>query len=383
MKKDLSLIVFVDAFGWEVVQKYPVLKDIVIQQRVLETVFGYSATCIPSIVTGAKPRDHGHFAFYYYDPENSPFKLLSLLRFLPFKFINRGRVRSYISKFVKKMMKYTGYFQLYAMPFEKIGKFNYSEKKNIYTKTGIINNLDTIFDYLKAKGIRYHLSDWSDSEKNNIEALTELIKKDQIDLAYLYLPALDGVMHAHSVDSVQTKDKISELDSQIRQLVSLVEKMGRNCRLFVFSDHGMTNTTNNIDLQRLLKSCDCEFSKDYTATYDATIGRFWFFNEEAKIKITNFLQTLDCGIVLSNEKLKEWGCDFKGNMYGELFFLLNPGSIIVPSDMGIKSIAAMHGFSPEDKHSKAALLTNVEVGEEIQSIRDMYTLIKKESELYG
>jgi hypothetical protein len=39
----------------------------------VQTVFGYSSTCDPTIITGKAPQDHGHFPFFYYNPDLSPF----------------------------------------------------------------------------------------------------------------------------------------------------------------------------------------------------------------------------------------------------------------------------------------------------------------------
>jgi hypothetical protein len=41
----------------------------------LQTVLGYTSTCIPTILTGKSPQEHGHFSFFYYDPHESPFRL--------------------------------------------------------------------------------------------------------------------------------------------------------------------------------------------------------------------------------------------------------------------------------------------------------------------
>ena len=69
-EKRLTLFVFIDAFGWELVKRWPFMEDIIAAKAPLDTIFGYSSTCDPTILTGKLPRDHGHFAFYYYNPMN-------------------------------------------------------------------------------------------------------------------------------------------------------------------------------------------------------------------------------------------------------------------------------------------------------------------------
>ncbi|MEX2015111.1 MAG: hypothetical protein WD873_00650, partial [Candidatus Hydrogenedentales bacterium] len=79
----LSLFVFIDALGWELAQRHPFLDDLLPIKAPLQTIFGYSSTCDPTIFTGVLPHDHGHFAFFYYAPEKSPFRMYWPLRLMP------------------------------------------------------------------------------------------------------------------------------------------------------------------------------------------------------------------------------------------------------------------------------------------------------------
>ncbi len=71
--KRISLFVFIDALGWELLKRHSFLDDILITKEPLGTIFGYSSTCDPTIITGKLPRYHGHFSFFYFNPEGSPF----------------------------------------------------------------------------------------------------------------------------------------------------------------------------------------------------------------------------------------------------------------------------------------------------------------------
>ena len=110
----VKVFVFVDALGWKQVEKYGFLKDLLPHRREIEMQFGYSCTAIPTILTGERPSVHGHLAFYDYAPEKSPFrKMRWLAPFLrPKSFWRRGRVRNQLSKLVKRLYGFTGYFQL-------------------------------------------------------------------------------------------------------------------------------------------------------------------------------------------------------------------------------------------------------------------------------
>ncbi|MGD8207628.1 MAG: hypothetical protein PVH47_06090, partial [Thiohalocapsa sp.] len=145
--KTLSVVCFIDALGWEVLRGRSFLDERLPHRRRLRSTFGFSSACVPSILSGLTPREHGHWSFFYYDPEHSPFKALRPLGWLPASLVDRGRVRNQISKLVKRAWGYTGYFQLYNIPFDRIGLFDYCEKKDLFQPGGL-NRGENIFDVL-------------------------------------------------------------------------------------------------------------------------------------------------------------------------------------------------------------------------------------------
>ena len=107
----LTLAVFIDAFGWEVLQRHAFLEGALAHQSPLDTIFGYSSSCDPTILTGTLPREHDHFSFFYYDPSRSPFRGFDRLSALPAAIVEHGRVRHWISRVVGQWKRFTGYFQ--------------------------------------------------------------------------------------------------------------------------------------------------------------------------------------------------------------------------------------------------------------------------------
>lgn len=81
--KTLSLFVFIDALGYEILKNHTFLDDTLKTKAPLGTIFGYSSTCDPTIITGKLPREHDHFSFFAYNPEKSIFKACRPLSFLP------------------------------------------------------------------------------------------------------------------------------------------------------------------------------------------------------------------------------------------------------------------------------------------------------------
>lgn len=378
--KQLSLCVFIDAFGWEIAQRYPFLDDVLVTKAPLDTIFGYSSTCDPTILTGKLPRDHGHFVFFYYSPKESPFKFYRVLDILPKSIMNRGRVRAKFSRIVEKLHGYTGYFQLYNMPFRYLHLFGYSEKRDLYQPGGINSGAPTIFDYLREHKIPFNLSNWRQPERSRIAALEADVDRGEIVFAYLFLGDLDAVLHGHGTGAPQVAAKLQWYEGELRRVITKARDRYETVRLFVFSDHGMTDITGVCDLMARIDAIGLRFGEDYAAVYDSTMARFWFLNDRARADVVAALERERQGRIVSEEQLAAWGCDFPGHKYGELFFLMNPGIIICPGHMGEKPLPAMHGYDPHHKTSTAAFMSNVVVDPLPKRLDDLYGLMRAEAE---
>lgn len=379
-REPLALIVFIDALGWRITGEQGFLADVCPARYPLETIFGYSSTCHPTIYTGRLPRDHGHFSFFYYDPGHSPFRHYGPLGWLPDKVINRGRVRHWLSKLCARAHGYTGYFELYNMPFDRLGLFNYSEKRDIYRPGGINGGMPTIFDFLREEGIPASVSDWRLTDEERLSALETRLDAGGVRFAYLYLGALDSIMHGKGTHAPETSARIGMYGDWLRGLLRRVERRYGDVRLHVFSDHGMADITGVLGLMGRIETLGLTFGRDYAAVYDSTMARFWFLNDRAREAIERCLRETAGGRVVSDAQLAAWGCDFPGRQYGELFFLLEPGTLLCPSFMGNKPLAGMHGYDPADADSTAALLATVAPAVVPGRLDGLYGLLRSEAE---
>jgi hypothetical protein len=380
--KRLSIVCFIDALGWEVLRGRRFLEERLPHRRKLRSTFGFSSACVPSILSGLTPREHKHWSFFYYDPASSPFKPLQALSVLPRSIVDRGRVRNQLSKLVKRAYGYTGYFQLYSLPFSRIGLFDYCEKKDLF-KPGGLNRGENIFDLLERARVPYHVSNWREPEDANLAAVKADIERGDIRFAFLYMAAMDALLHDVGKESPQVDAKLAWYERELNALLEVAERHYDEVRLFVCSDHGMATVHTHIDLMARIEALGLAFDTDYVATYDSTMGRFWFKHEDARRRIVAALEQEPNGRILPDAELATLGCDFDGHQYGELIFLTNPGVIIVPSHMGLKPITGMHGYHPDDPDSDAALLSNVPPPGDPQAITDVFHVMKSEAGLGG
>lgn len=374
----LALFVFIDSLGWEILKRHEFLEEELPVRASVESVFGYSSTCVPTILTGCAPRDHGHFSCFYYAPESSPFRGLRALRRLPESLTRRGRVRSLISRAVARWHGFTGYFQLYGVPFGLLPYFDYAEKWDFQTPGSINGGQPTIFDSLRDWDVPFAATDWRRSETQNLASVQTSLAEQEIRFAYLYLPDLDGVLHRYGPKADQVSEKISWYEDRIRRVLATAEANYEDVRLFVFSDHGQAQVQGEVDLMSRMEALGLSVGVDYAAMWDSTMARFWFLRPGVRDKITNAIGDQLPGRWLSDDDLREWGCDFPDRRYGDAFFLIDPGSIIQPSYMGDRT-QGMHGYSPEHKDSAAVILSNRELSPTPTKLSELHGLMVAEA----
>jgi len=375
MKPVLPLFVFVDACGWEILRKDNFARSFAPHRRRLRSVFGYSSACIPSILSGRWPAEHRNWSYFVYDPENSPFRALRALRWLPSALTSRRIFRRWLSKFIKVQLKFRGYFDLYNIPFKYISLFDFTERKNPLQPRGL-NRGPNIFDFLEDREIPGHVSDPTRTEEQNLDALLADIATEKIDFAFLYWPALDGLMHRVGNDSPEVGQKLRLYEQWLQRLLTRARKHYEDVQLYIFSDHGMANCDELLDLRARIDALGLDFGRDYVVVYDSTMARFWFFHDDARNRVIRALEQIPQGRIVPDAELEDLGTLFPDRYFGELIFLAHEGVLIVPSHMGERPLRGMHGYHPDAPHSYAALLTNqpdVPIG--ITAIPHLYQLM--------
>jgi hypothetical protein len=381
MKALLPLFVMIDACGWEIVKNDPFLMSFAPHRKRLDTVFGYSSTCIPSILSGRWPVEHRNWCYFVYDPPRSPFRSLRHLRWLPRALTSRRIFRRWLTRLVKARLNFRGYFDLYNIPFRHIWMFDFTEKKSPLRPQGM-NRGSNIFDFLEKRQIQYYVSDPARLETTNLSELIQQIRKEQIDFSFLYWPELDGLLHRVGNESPEVPAKLRVYESWIEELLLAARNHYNEVHLYVFSDHGMANCSELLDLRGIIESLPLRMGKDYVVVYDSTMARFWFLNDSARRQITERLENIEQGRILPDEELDRLHARFDDKYFGELIFLVKEGVLIVPSHMGERPIRAMHGYHPTDKHSYAALFTNQGPAmDKVQALPDLFGLMTREAEL--
>ncbi len=367
----------VDACGWEIIRNDPFGKAFAPTRKRLESLFGYSSTCVPSILSGHWPDEHRNWCYFVYDPKNSPFRLLRPLRWLPTAITSRRIFRRLLTRLVKAQLNFRGYFDLYNIPFRYIHLFDFTEKKSPLQPGGM-NRGTNIFDTLVEQKIPYFVSNSAATEEQNRDDLIARLNGETIDFAFLYWAGLDGLLHMVGNQSPEVPAKLRVYEQWIEQLLAAARQHYSDIRLYVFSDHGMANCDELLDLKSRIDALPLAMERDYVVVYDSTMARFWFLNDHARQLITAELQRVPQGRIVPDDELRRMRTLFEDRYFGELIFLVKEGVLIVPSHMGERPIRAMHGYHPTDKHSYASLLTNQpSIPDDVTTIPHICRLMEK------
>ena len=371
----VKVFVFVDALGWKQVEKYGFLCDLLPNRRKIEMQFGYSCTAIPTILTGKRPDVHGHLAFYDYAPERSPFKAMRFLApFLrPKCFWRRGRVRHQLSKLIKRLYGFTGYFQLYGVPVERLPKLDYCEKRDLFVRGGLAP-VKNLADVWTEQGMAFHISDWRLPEEENFRVAENLFKAGAVDRAFVYSAAFDALQHDNVERDDVLKPKVEKYAESIRSLHRALAAGGRPFSLTVFSDHGMTPLRGTADAPAALAEAGLVWGEDYASAIDSTMARFWWLKHEAEPKVRKALESLP-GRWLTEEEMRRHGIWRDDHKFGDAIFLADAGVQLCPSDMGVKPLNGMHGFDPADVDSAACWLSTEPVPDGVTRVCDYFAVM--------
>lgn len=384
MRPSVTVVVLIDAFGWQFAEGLRFMADALPFRAPLRTVLGYSSGAIPTMLTGKPPAQHGHWNLFYYDPNGSPFRWLRHARFLPERALDNRVSRKVIKELGRRVFGLGSLFDCAVKP-SLLPWFNWVEKANIYEPGGI-TGAASIFDELAVAGISYRA--YTYHRYRDAEALAQARRDIEAGAAgffFLYLSEIDGFLHQHCDDRPRVAERFAWYEAQLRDVLAVARRRDAEATLTMFSDHGMTPVRHHHDLARDVEALGLSMPDDYLAVYDSTMARFWFFSDRARVRVAERLATMPFGHILTTAELDDLGIRFADRRYGDLVYLMNPGWLISSSDFNAGSWmpAGMHGYHPDDPDSDAIFLSSREPSRPLHTIADAFAFMREASGLSG
>ena len=353
MQRPVVLVFLIDALGWAIAERFEFTRGVLPVRQPLDTVLGYSSAAIPSLLSGASPAQHGSWSMFRRASRGGSFSSLRRLPRLPNAL--EWRARRYVRRWIDRGGAVGAYYDLYEIPLHLLHHFDIAQKGSPFDPGGL--RTETVFDWMLANGVRYRLWDYRTDEKRNF-AEAEASFVDAPDVVFVYTAELDALMHRVGIFDGAVATRLRGYDAFLASMRKAAARAGRNLTTVILSDHGMTDVTATVDVWGALEADGLRAGRDYLAFFDSTMARFWGDGRALAVAERAFASR---GRRLGSEELASLGCHFPDGEYGDTVFLADPGVLIVPSFMGSRAIAAMHGYHPGDSFSRGCFLTDAEI----------------------
>ena len=358
-----TVVILIDALGFEMSERHGFQPAALPDRTRLKSVLGFSQAALTSILTGSAPDVHGLWMMYSFTPDRSPFGFLRSLK--SFGGPDRLWVRDLLRWKLSKIDRISAYYSLYDIPGEVLCRLDLPARKSIFDRCGG-GMRRTIIDQAFDEGGTF-VRDYSAPEDQAFDDLESVLEKGESRFHLLYTAGLDSDLH--SVGSIEDSigSRLARYSARIDSIVSRFPDI----RCIVLGDHGMCDVTDHIDLIGAIEKTVLKIPEDYIPFYDSTMARFKVFSEKASRVISDLLLDYPGGRLLDTEELRSLGVHFPGGLYGDIVFLCDPGSIILPSYMGNAPVKGMHGYHPDVPCMDSIMLSNEEFGEDEARITEV------------
>ena len=380
MNRRLLMVFLIDALGHRQTSESGAFAFLPFENGPVASVCGFSSACIPSLLTGRLPVDHGHWNMYLRDPEHSVFRRYKPVAALVGGLLRRRYLaRRIIARQLRKRIE--GYFSLYEVPLHLLAQFDLCEKANLYAP-GSLAPWQTPFDAAEKRGLAWNAWDWRIPETERRALFTQEVYTGRASFLFYYSPLLDGLAHHHGTRSREALECQRDLARYIEKTVGNAHAIYDEVRTIVCGDHGMADVHAVHDLLAPLASLPYRVPEDFLYFADATMIRVWYFREGIRQRVEALLASAGCGRVLDDEECRRLGILFPDRRYGETLFLADPGRMLAPSFMGTSPLRAMHGYHPGDVDSHTVVFSDFPHAP-VASIRDVGPLVTAQIETWA
>jgi predicted AlkP superfamily pyrophosphatase or phosphodiesterase len=329
-----TLTIFIDGLPFDELQKMEFSREFASQGRLVPGL-GYSVNCQTQLFTGKTPDEIGFWCEWTYDPEHSPFRwwgiplrLMSLFESSYFLKRAMHRVIDKLSPTMSTKNIPLGYLPHFAETGHSVFSPSFDQP--------------SLLDHSGLKKFLHHQFPGSDHQDRDIFEATKayIENSDSPGHVFLTLVKIDHCSHWEGVGSAPYDEMLAENDRYIRELTESFLSKAPDGRVFVISDHGMSNIEDAVVLD-----LEGEFGSPSIGRYsyftEGTILRVWVDDDSLCEKIAEYVGGLGGLDRLSEqERIRE---GLTRREFGDLIYHTPVGTQIVPSFWGPKPSAGMHG----------------------------------------
>ncbi|HVP14911.1 MAG TPA: alkaline phosphatase family protein [Terriglobales bacterium] len=370
------VVLLVDALGWELAARTPGFACVLPHRRRLETILGFSSGALPTLFTGRLPEEHGRWLMYRRARGgDTPFRGFRWLGLLPPRVRRSWRLSVLLTRLVARR-GVRGYFSLYDVPRPLLERFDLAERDDVFAPGGLPGG--SLWDAPARLGIPWRSWNWRTPEPESLAAVERRLAEGSENFLFCYTAELDALLHEEGSAGTGTRERLAVYDAWLGRVVRGGEERGEELRVVLLSDHGMVDIRRVVDVMGAVAACRCRWPRDFLPFFDSSLARFWWRGTAARDEVRAVLAATGWGRWLGSEDLARAGALFPDREYGEDIFLLDPGLLMVPSFMGARELAAMHGYDPAHADMAALLCSNRPIPPEVRRLADVRAFLEAE-----
>ena len=352
------LAVFLDGLGADAIDRMPFLAGQRTVRR-MRTELGYSITCHASMYTGLRPDRHGLWFVWQRRPERSPFRWLR-----PFRFLDRiDNLPMHVAatKITRRFVRTTSWFGLpypVHVRWRDIPDLDIAER-TLWTEPGYLEPAATIFDHMRNSGIPFEIVGMERGRPVGLAAIEAWQSPSQPSrFTLLFAGDIDHESHAHGQASTEVSQLLARFDREIERHADAMTVDGQAPILVVWSDHG------HHDVRRLnpltfLKERGIDLGR-YPCVIDTNFIRLWVDDADQRRRLTEQLDGLGIGHVLTDAELQANRVQMSDDRYGNIVFYVDLPFALSHTIWGFgRRLASGHGYLPDYPGSDAVFVSNV------------------------
>lgn len=356
------VLLHLDALSYQYLERgwLPDLTNLLHQSGIVRLSPGLAYEGITaSMMTGRTVREHGVWVHFFQrrGPSDWPVRLMSLV---PERFSRCDRCSSYgtvhglLARAAMKGLRLVnsqvpwGRFQYIPLPW--LGKFDFAiPRYQAITSYDDFGGWPTLAHLARRQGLRTAeiFGEWE-------QVICELPKHlETADFIFVHtLMELDHLGHIYGPESQEVCEYLSQMDEPLSTFLRrLVNSLGKDGYLLIFSDHGMVPVTHHINVLGLLRNAFRD--KDALLFVDSTMVRLWT-REDRFERWQTYLHSIPGLHVLAPEEKRVLPQD--RSVTGDIVAVADTGGLLLPNFwQGDVPVRGMHGYLRDDPWQTAFL----------------------------
>ena len=323
----------------------------------LQPIFGFEPD--GAYLAGLYPDECDGGTHYWFEPQTSPFQwykyLAPIQRLFP-KGIPQKTLRNLLTFIVRKTTRFE-HDTVANIPFDLLRQFSPATNQSQFNDG--FAAYPTLFSLCSDNGIEWlrHSSPLFKTKVDNGVLRLKRELKPPIHFAFWHISNLDTAGHRYGPRSSECAAAMREVDAGIHHLFEHLKGLYDRIDLVVIGDHGMAEVRETLDVHKSLHEAGIRQGHGVLYFLDSTMARFWFFDKGAKSQVIFVLEKLRGGRILRQGDLDLYHLNYPHNRFGDLFFLADPGVLILPNFyQGTAPVKGMHGYAPECPEQQSAFI---------------------------